>query len=71
MTNYIVRDFIKNKSDKMQSEIYMFAAESIKTLDKLSFTKKEAIFTSHPAFNITYRKYVKKLQSIISKKKFK
>ena len=67
-SNYLVKNFIKNKLDKMQSEFYMFAAESIKTLDKLSFTKKEAIFTSHPAFNITYRKYVKKLQSIISKK---
>ena len=70
-SNYILREFIKTKSDKMQSEFYMFAAESIKTLDKLSFTKKEAIFTSHPTFNITYREYVKKLQSIISKKRSK
>ena len=53
---------------KKQSEFYMFAAESIKTLDKLSFTKIEAIFTSHPTFNITYKEYVKKLQNIISKK---
>jgi hypothetical protein len=66
--NRAYRKYIKEKSYKMQSEFYMFAAESIKTLDKLSFTKKEAIFTSHPTFNITYREYVKKLQSIISKK---
>ena len=64
----LVIRFIKNKSDKMKSEFYMFAAESIKTLDKLSFTKKEAIFTSHPIFNFTYNEYVKNLQNIISKK---
>tara|TARA_B100000902_G_C27222287_1_gene870340 strand:- start:228 stop:1184 length:957 start_codon:yes stop_codon:yes gene_type:complete len=65
----LVKKFIKNKSDKMQSEFYMFAAESIKTLDKLSFTKREAIFTSHPIFNITYKEYVKNLKNIISKKR--
>lgn len=64
----LTREFIEKRSDKMQSEFYMFAVESIKTLDKLSFTKKEAIFTSHPNLNITYKEYVKKLQNIISKK---
>jgi hypothetical protein len=64
--NYIKdRKFLINNSHKMQSEFYMFAVESIKTLDKLSFTKREAIFTSHPIFNITYNEYVKKLQNII------
>ena len=53
----------------MAIEFYLFAAESIKTLDKLSFTKREAIFTSHPIFNITYKDYVRKLQYIISQKK--
>lgn len=60
----------ENKDEPQSSEFYMFAAESIKTLDTLSFTKKEAIFTSHPIFNITYKEYVKRLQNIISNKQY-
>lgn len=58
----------ENKDEPQSSEFYMFAAESIKSLDTLSFTKKEAIFTSHPIFDITYKQYEKRLQNIISKK---
>lgn len=65
----LVEEFIQKKTYKMQSEFYMFAAESIKTLDKLSFTRREAIFKSHPIFNITYKEYVKNLKNIISKKR--
>lgn len=51
-----------------EGEYYLFAMESIKSLEKLPFTKREAIFTSHPILNFRYSDYKKKLRNIISKK---
>ena len=55
--------------EKINSEFYMFAAESIKSLERLSFQRREAIFTSHPRLNINYKKYKQIMEKLISRKK--
>lgn len=37
------------------NEFYLFATESIKTLEKLSFPRRNAIFKTHPRINMTYK----------------
>ncbi len=60
-----INNYIKNK----MKEFYLFAIESIESLEKLSFPRREAIFTSHPNLDITYKQYKHKLEELISWKR--
>ena len=55
--------------EKINSDFYMFAAESIQSLERLSFQRREAIFTSHPRLDINYKKYKQMMEKLISRKK--
>lgn len=50
------------------NEFYLFASESIKTLEKLSFPRRNAIFKVHPRINMTYREYKECMHQLIESK---
>lgn len=47
------------------NEFYLFACESIKTLEKLSFPRRNAIFKVHPRINMTYKEYKEYMHQLI------
>jgi len=57
---------INNKNIK---EFYTYASDSIKSFEKVSFYKREAILRSHPSLNMNYKQYKKHMEQIISLKK--
>jgi len=50
-------------------EFYTYVSDSIKSFEKLSFYKREAILCSHPSLNMNYKQYKKHMEKIISLKK--
>jgi len=47
------------------NEFYLFACESIKTLEKLSFPRRNAIFKVHPRINMSYKEYKEYMHQLI------
>jgi hypothetical protein len=52
-------------------EFYTYASDSIKSFEKVSFYKREAILRSHPLIKMNYKQYKKHMEQIISFKKQK
>ena len=65
------KDFVKRneKNKKLLGEFYLFAQESLNSLETLSFPRRHAVFKSHPHFKINYSKYKQMMNKIISFKK--
>lgn len=57
---------VNNKNIK---EFYTYASDSIKSFEKISFYKREAILRSHPSLNMNYKEYKKHMEQLISFKK--
>lgn len=50
-------------------DFYTYASDSIKTFEKLSFYKREAIIRAHPSLNLNYKQYKQHMENIILLKK--
>ena len=51
-------------------EFYLFASESLESLEHVSFLRREAIFKSHPMLSMGYDEYKKLMENIHSQKRF-